>query len=334
MSEFVGVPDARFQPCMDSFLGALAGVLKALGDEKGMEELWGLSARGLTTQIHRTLEPVGLLGGQWDKSLAKIVRRAGHDCIAGLRDHFYTDKDLRELQFVWMRNVEKAMQDGRPAICFGLHGPAFGIINGLDPDTEEFHVSTFMDGRNDAPINVQDVGSKQPPLIFVLIPTGPLANYDPDRAAREALKEALDHHLGQDRDDAGQLKPVPPDMVVGMAAYNAWSTAVELGQVQPFWGLAYYAGYYAEGRSAAAFWLRTLAETPSFAATQKPLHSAAEHLEHEAEALARIPQLFPMQQPQSLQEQPRRTEASACLRLARAEHIAAMEVLAEAKFGE
>ena len=256
------------------------------------------------------------------------------DCIAGLRDHFYTDKDLRELQFVWMRNVEKAMQDGRPAICFGLHGPAFGIINGLDPDTEEFHVSTFMDGKNDAPINVQDVGSKNPPLIFVLIPTGPLSSYDPDLAAREALKEALDHHLGKARDEAGQLAPVPPDMVVGMAAYNAWSTAVELGQIQPFWGLAYYAGYYAEARSAAAFWLRTLAETPSFAATQQPLHAAAEHFEHEAEALSRIPQLFPMQQPQSLQEQPRRTEASACLRLARGEHIAGMEVLAEAKFGE
>ena len=314
---------------MDSFLGSLAGVLKALGDERGMDDLWGLSGRGLSTQIHRTLEPVGLLGGEWDKTCAAVVRRLGHDCIAGLRDHFYTDKDLRELQFVWMRNVEKALNDGRPAICFGLHGPAFGIINGLDPDTEEYLVSTFMDGRNDAQINVQDVGSKNPPLIFVLIPTGPLSTYDADQAAREAIKEALDHHLGQARDAAGQLKPVPADMVVGIAAYNAWSTAVELGQVQPYWGLAYYAGYYSEGRSAAAFWLRTLAETPSFAAAQEKLRASAEHLEHEVEALARLPVLFPMQRPELLQEQPRRTEASACLRLARAEHIAAMELLAE-----
>jgi hypothetical protein len=319
---------------MDSFLGALAGVLKALGDETGIEELWGLSARGFRTQIHRTLQPLGLLGGHWDKTCARVVRRMGHDCIAGLRDNFYTDKDLHELQVVWMRNVEKALNDGRPAICFGLHGPAFGIIHGLDPDSEEYQVSTYMDGQNDAPINIQDIGSKHPPLIFVLILTGPLADYDPDRAAREAIREALDHHLGQEKDEAGNAQPVPPDLVVGIAAYNAWATAVELAQVEPYWGIGYYAGYYAEGRSAAAFWLRTLAETPAFAANQGGLRRAAGHLEHESESLARIPQLFPMQQPELLKEQSRRTAASACLRLARGEHIAAMEVLAEAGVAE
>ena len=299
---------------MDSFLGSVAGVLKALGDERGMEELWGLSARGFNTQINRTLEPAGLLGGHWDKTCARVLRRLGHDCIAGLRDSFYSDKDLRELQFVWMRNVEKALEDGRPAICFGLHGPQFGIINGLDADMEEYSVSTYLDGQNDAAINVQDVGSKHPPLIFVLIPTGPLPDYDPDAAAREAIKEALDHHLGKypaDSDPAKPAEAVPADMVVGVAAYNAWSTAVELGRVRQYWSIAYCAGYYTEARSAAAFWLRTLAETPAFLEWQGALRTSAEHLEHEAEGLARIPALFPMNQPALLAEQPRRTEASA-----------------------
>jgi hypothetical protein len=313
---------------MNSFLGALSGVLTALNDEQGMDDLWGLSSWGFRTHIHRTLEPVGLLGGRWDKTCAKVLRRVGYDCNAGLRDHFYSAKDLRELQFVWMNNVERALNDGRPAICFGLHGPAFGIIHGLDTDIEEYHVSTFMDGRKDDPINVQDVGSQTPPLIFMLIPTGPLAGYDSSQAAREALKEAVEHHLGQERDEEGKAPAVPADLVEGVAAYNAWSTALETGQVQPYWAIGYYAGYYAEARSAAATWLRKLAQQDIFSPHRQRLESAAGHFEHEVLSFGRLPALFPLQDPQALNDPPRRTEASACLRAARAEHIAGMEELA------
>jgi hypothetical protein len=328
----VEIPNARFRPCMNSFLGALAGVLVALDDEHSMDELWGLSSWGFRTHVHRTLEPVGLLGGQWDKSCAKVLHRVGYDCNAGLRDHFYSAKDLHDLQFVWMNNVERALDDGRPVICFGLHGPAFGIIRGLDTDVEEYHVSTFMDGRKDDPINVQDVGSQNPQLIFMLIPTGPLHGYDPNHAARDAIKEAIDHHLGQERDAEGKAPAVPPDLVEGVAAYNAWSTAIETGQVQPYWALTYYAGYYAEARSAAATWLKRLTDNPVFSAQRAALELAASHLEHEVESFSRLSRVFPLQEPQSLNESTRRTEASACLRMARAEHIAGIEALA-AVFG-
>jgi len=325
----IEVDNARFQPCMDSFLGAFSGMLAALGDPHDMDELWGLSALGFRTQVHRTLAPAGLFPRQWDETYARILRRAGYDCIAGLRDHFYTPKDLRELQFAWMDTVEKALGDGRPAIAYGLHGPAFGIIRGLDNDSEEYHVSTFMDGRKDEPINVQDVGSQSPPLIFVLIPTGILADYDPFAAAKEALKEAVDHHLGQEKDKNGELLRDPSDLATGTAAYNAWSTAVETALVQPHWGPAYYAGYYAEARSAAAQWLRRIATSVEWQAHSSTLAKAAAHLDNEVECFKKIPELFPFKQPDSIQDPQRRTEASACLRAARAEHIAGMETLVE-----
>jgi hypothetical protein len=183
----IEVPNATFQPCMDSFLGAAAGVMRALGDEQDMEDLWGLSGLALNTQVHRSLDPVGLLPRQWDETLSSYMRRFGHESIAGLRDHFYTAKDLRELQFVWMDTIEKTLNDGRPALAYGLHGPAFGIIRGFDSDTEEYHVSTFMDGTRNDPINIQDFGSLKPPLIFVMLPAGPLAGYDYNAAAREAI---------------------------------------------------------------------------------------------------------------------------------------------------
>ena len=327
----IEVPEARFHPSMDSFLGSLSGILKALDDERGMDELWGLSGLGLRSQIHRTLEPAGLFCRQWDETFSRILRRAGYDSVVGLRDQFYTTKDLRELQFAWMSTVEKALEDGRPAIAFGLHGPAFGIIWGLDNETEEYHVSTFMDGKKNEPINVQDLGSLKPPLIFVLIPTGRIASFNPAMAAREAIEEAVKHHLGQAMDEKGGLYSVPPDLAIGPAAYNAWSSAIETGQISPFWGISYYSAYYTEARSAAATWLRRLGEMTEWQKARSGLYSAAEHLENEVESFKRLPGLFPLNQPLVLDDMARRTEASVCLRAARVEHIACMELLAELK---
>ena len=323
----IEVERARFHPCMDSFLGSVHGLLSAFDESVEMDELWGLSALAFRTQIHRTLAPAGLFFRQWDETCSRILRRMGYDCLAGLRDHFYTPKDLRELQFAWMDTVQKALEDGRPAISFGLHGPAFGLIRGLDTDAEEYLVSTFMDGSRDTPINVQDVGSQFPPLIFVLIPSGPLADHNPHQAARAAIQEAIDHHLGQEHDNAGELLKAPADLVAGPAAYNAWSTALETGQVEPHWGSSYYAGYHAEARSAGAQWLRRLAASEEWSPHVTELTRAATHLDHESECFSKLPQLFPLNQPETLLDPTRRTEASACLRLARAEHIAAMELL-------
>ena len=326
----IELPNARFQPCMDSFLGAWAGVLRALEDERPMEDLWGLSGLGLRTQIHRGLLPVGLLGRQWDETCSAIVMRSGYACMAGLRDAFYTPDDLRQIRLAWMRTIEKALDDNRPAISFGMHGPAFGIVYGFDDQTEDYLVSTFLDGQNDAPLNALELGSENPPLIFVLIPTGPLADYDAHAAARAAIKEAIDQHLGQEVDAAGNRVETPPDLVTGTAAYNAWSAAIETARVAQHWSLGYCAAYYAEARSAAAIWLKKQCDDAAWASAASPLNRASAHLEHEAECFGTLSRLFPMQKPETLQDAGLRADASQCLRLARAEHIAAMEALIEA----
>src|SRR5580765_7030727 len=102
----IEVPNARFRPCMDSFLGSWAGVLNALEDERPIEDYWGLSGLGFRTQIHRALLPVGLLPRQWDETCAAIVNRTGYACTAGLRDSFYTQDDLRQIRMAWMKEIE------------------------------------------------------------------------------------------------------------------------------------------------------------------------------------------------------------------------------------
>ena len=79
---------------MDSFLGAAMGVLHSYGETRSLEELWGLSGLAFRTQVHASLAPAGLFLHKWDQTYAGIMRRLGHDCIAGLRNHFYTEDDL------------------------------------------------------------------------------------------------------------------------------------------------------------------------------------------------------------------------------------------------
>src|SRR5262245_45721199 len=107
---------------MDSFLGAAKGAIAVLGEELSFEDLWGLSGLAFRTQVHRTLDPVGLLPRQWDATYSRIMRRLGYECLAGLRDYFYTDDDLRILQGGWMERIDRHLNKGLPAIAFGLHG--------------------------------------------------------------------------------------------------------------------------------------------------------------------------------------------------------------------
>lgn len=328
----IEVPNAHFTPCMDSFLGAWSGVLRALEDERPIEDLWGLSALGLRTQIHRNLLPVGLLPRQWDETCATIVNRTGYACTAGLRDFFYTADDLRQIRLAWMKEIEKALDDGRPAISFGMGGPAFGIITSFDDTTEEYHVSTPFGA---AKLEAMELGSINPPSIFVLIPTGPLAKVGVESAElhkteRSALDEAVAHHLGQEVDAHGSPIEVPRDLASGPSAYNAWSAAVENGQIAEHFGLLYSAAYYAEARSAAGVWLKKIAKEERWHKAARRFDKAAGHLAHEAESFTTLAKLFPITQSESLKNPGRRSDASACLRMARAEHIAAMELLIEA----
>jgi len=163
-------------------------------------------------------------------------------------------------------------------------------------------------------------------LMFVIVPTGPQPEHSRAVAIRAALTEALDEHLGKIVVGATAL---PPDLVAGAAAYNAMSTAVETGAVSPAWGVGIYGAYYAEARSSAAEWLDEVGAEFEPKQTAQ-LARASEHLRHQAECFARLPRLFPLQQSAALGDLAARTEASACLRAARAEQVLAMELIADA----
>jgi len=327
---FTGVDDARFHPSMDSFLGAARGVIACLGGELSEADLWGLSGFAFRTQVHRTLAPAGLFPRQWDSTYGRVMQRLGYACIAGLRDYFYTKDDISYLRSGWMGNIERHLDMGLPAIAYGLHGPAFGIINGFDDATEDFRVSTRFDGAKDGPVNVQELGLTDPPCVFVLIPTGELDGYNRKTAIREALGEALAHHFQQEKDDAGNLVAVPPDLATGMNAFEAWGVALHDRKVNPPWSAALTAAYYLEARTHGAEYLRTTASRlhPEFAPR---LAEAARHFDTQAAALRQLAGLFPIQQPAALSDPARIAAGIEMLKQAASAHEAAVTILVETK---
>lgn len=325
---FVGVDKAVFGPSMDSFLGALQGVLAAHHVARSPEDLWGFSGLAFRTQVHRTLNPAGLFLRQWDETYPRIVRRLGFDCFSGLRDFYYTEDDLPQLQRGWMGNIERHLADGLPAIAYGLHGPAFGIINGFDDATEDYRVSTFLDGQHDAPVNAQDLGSLVPPRIFVLVVTSRLEEHDPRAAFLEVLRETAAHGAGAECDAEGQPVEIPGDLALGSGAFDAWIQALAARNVSPHWGAVVTAGYHLEARTLGAAFLRSTA-TGLFPEHAGALDEAAAHLEREAALLQGVARLFPAAQAEALEDPQRRIEAAHALTAAKAEHAAALALLKE-----
>ncbi|MCW8132572.1 MAG: hypothetical protein KIS92_19645 [Planctomycetota bacterium] len=327
---FIGVDGAHFHPCMDSFLGAARGVVACLGEELSDADLWGLSGMAFRTQVHRALAPAGLFPRQWDGTYGRVMQRLGYACIAGLRDHFYTQDDISYLRSGWMGNIERHLDLGLPAIAYGLHGPAFGIINGFDDETENFRVSTRFDGAKDAPVNVHELGLTDPPCVFVLISTGPSTDYDRAKAAREALGEALAHHFHQEKDEAGQEVAIPADLATGMDAFEAWGQALHDRKVAPPWSAALTAAYYLEARTHGAAFLRGTAAQlhPRHAET---LAKAAQHFDAQAAELQQLAGLFPVRTPAALDDPARVAAAIGHLKKIAAAHEAAMMLLAETK---
>ncbi len=322
----ISVEGARFAPSMDSFLGAIKGVMKSRGFDLSFEDLWGFSGLAFRMQTHRTLAPVGLLPPKWDETYPAALRRIGWECTAGLRDFFYTDDDLRLLQGGWMGNIERHLEDGLPAISFGLHGPGFGIIYGLDDETELYQVSTFLDGVKDEPISVQDLGSKNPACIFVLIPQDKLNPHDPIEAAWAALASAYAHYTQQERDAKGDLIEVPGDLLRGSGAYQGWIQALASRQVDPHWGAAYTAGYYIEARTYGAAFLKDSARA-LLASNATALISAAVCFTEEAELLKEVANLFPAGDPSTLEDAERRIKAAHTLQQAQQSYDKGMNIL-------
>ena len=216
-----------------------------------------------------------------------------------------------------------------PAIAYGLHGPAFGIIHGFDSQSERYHVSTAFDGQRDDPISFQDLGQIQPPCVFVLIPTGPITKYQREEAAREALREALVHYEGVPHDDQGAPVEVPEDMALGRAAYGLWARALEAGHVDPPWGAALTAGYFIEARTRGAAYLKDHA-MGWFPRSTEFLERAAKAFLREAEHLTEAAQCLPAREPAALGDPNARIQAAKCIGAASLAHEKAMAALREA----
>lgn len=326
----IGVDGAHFHPCMDSFLGAAKGVIACLGEELSDADLWGLSGMAFRTQVHRALAPAGLFPRQWDSTYGRVIQRLGYACIVGLRDHFYTRDDISYLRSGWMGNIERHLDLGLPAIAYGLHGPAFGVINGFDDEAENFRVSTRFDGAKDGPVNVHELGLTDPPCVFVLISTGPSTEYDRAKAAREALGEALAHHFHQEKDEAGNMVEIPPDLAVGMDAFEAWGQALHNRKVSPAWSATLTAAYYLEARTHGAAFLRGTACQlhPQHA---KPLSKAAQYFDTQAAEFQKLAGLFPVNNPSALSDLARIDTGIEHLKRIASAHEAAMTLLSETK---
>ena len=267
-----------------SLIGALDGVLRALGAARPFHELMGVTGfafRLALTEEAGVLAAAPAAAAVGLRSALPLLENAG----VGLElmearpdEPAYGDRRHEAL-----RAMRRSIDRGRPAIAYDLHVPEFGIVGGYDDAAGTLTVSTLMSGQFGATLAERrwPVPERRGPMI-VLVP-GRLRPVDPGGAAVTALRFAVAYAEAGDPDDS-------TGATHGLAAYARWRECFERGEpIDPAGNARAIQTVQAARRDAARF----LRESGFGAPAAGALAKAAEAYERVALAVSRMATLFP-----------------------------------------
>jgi ribosomal protein S18 acetylase RimI-like enzyme len=281
-------------PCASSLLGSLHGALRTLDAERPLAEVAALSGLAFRLQVDAEISLASAHAFPWAEELPAALSRLGHDCELLHLDEtdplFGTAAATRRILELAGRGV---------AIAWGIHLPEFGVVTGVEGP--RLRVSGVLDGRGGGQwLDAARLGRADLPVTFVLRPLARRGDHDEGVAEQAALVQAIRLLGGASARMGG--------FVGGAAAWEAWSTAMRSGRLDPT-GHAYLAQIVAEGRTLGATWLERVGS------------SAAASLRRSAEALCELAAAWPYPVP----------DGGALPSRARDEHARLLDACAEAE---
>lgn len=264
-----------------SVVGSLEGCLRAQGIDHSAAYVMGASGHAFRINV----EPVHLC-----RSASTVIDfRGDHLPLYNnlglrfeLRQH-WTDEPayLAKQKVVW-ESINDCLDSRRPAIVWDADAPEFGLVIGREPRGGQYTFSTMPNpdpwqaSKNEVP---RTVG-----ILRVFVPVE-RKSCDPRKAASDSLAFAIRHSRGANCYE---------DYQGGMAAYEAWMTAMQEGRVlrDPF-SHAYNVAVVNEARSFVPAYLREVASY--FAPAQAALvQQAAVEYDEVAQGWRRLHRLFPV----------------------------------------
>jgi hypothetical protein len=241
------IDTARFVPNWTSFVGALEGALRAIGDTSYTTDyLMGITGFAFRMQVHETLCPSGPFTFDWPEEFYHALDLLGydHEYIQSYRGDNLFD---RRQQYAHQRILQSIDADV-PAIVLDLREKEFGIIVGYDEEKHVYHISTHQNETEPVPLPFDQLGTESPGILSVLLLKGKM-HINQQEAELRSLRRAIDY--------AHHNLPVAPPYRTGLSAYDYWIKSLKGTETNPM-GNAYNAAVYAHTRQAAAQYLREI----------------------------------------------------------------------------
>ncbi|WP_269433833.1 sigma-70 family RNA polymerase sigma factor [Paenibacillus sp. JCM 10914] len=117
--------------------------------------------------------------------------------------------------------IHSSLDRGYPALAWDIFFPEFGTVYGYDDDTRTLYAEQC--GRLDT-LPYENLGRSVLEEIFVLIIEGSI-ELTLKQQLQRALETVIEHYEG--------IENAVPTAVIGLAAYDAWMTSLEGGEVEP-----------------------------------------------------------------------------------------------------
>ncbi|MEX2238913.1 MAG: hypothetical protein WEB00_15415 [Dehalococcoidia bacterium] len=314
---------AQYRPNWSSFVGALEGVLEALGDEADTDWLMGVTGHAFrgaaSTGPEGFIRPETWLVANHAASLA-LYRNAGRELE--YIESSSAESDFAAVKAEAVKRIHKAIDRGIPVIGGRLHVPEFGIIRGYNEQSKAFYVSTISQEQTGEtmPIATWPVSPERHMQIFI---PGKRRKVSPAEALLDALRFACDY---AERGEGPEFER-ESETSHGFQAIDMWARALADGTKLSGRPHAHNAQVVLSARQYAVRFLRRGAELAP--ASDRLLGAAEAYLKAMLE-WTRFCTLFPYPGGGDIQGQAAYNEGAGYLRRALVHERVAIEQLREA----
>lgn len=276
---------ASLQGSWISYYGAMAGLFSSQGIKCDIAEVAGRSGYAFITNVAKgTLCPSGptALGMEAWVQIREGTESVGFklehwvDFSAGGAGNKPSVKELEKMKRLFDR-VCNEIDNGRPAVVWGLGLPEYGIVNGYNGDSYIASI-VLSQGRPDVEIKYHQLDA--PGCYDAYFVKGPNTRKE---SSKEMLARAVRFASGEVKGEKGYVN--------GLQAYEEWADALEFSQQtdNSYLGNSYVGMCTKEAKGLASMFLDRLAQSTG----KREIKEASEAYMSMSEHMTKFTALFP-----------------------------------------
>jgi DNA-binding HxlR family transcriptional regulator len=281
----------KFQPCWNSYLGAVSGILKSLGKNSSIIDVGGYSGWSFLVNVSKgNTCPSGPTAHRAYDDILKGTQTLGFEIGWGYIDwnegaEYTPEAQEKRAKKIFNSFKKEFDENQKPVVLWGIPVPEYGIVYGYKDDY--YLVSTFrhLQGQPDTPIPYDKL---EAPGALHYFSFGSEININPEIRDKEAIERAINMAKGETY--------APVDYIAGPEAFVEWANVLQTGikgEELIYHGNSYVANCALEGKDTAIEFLKRIAKRYKDKPQYEPLFEASNEFSKSKDLLAKFVKIFP-----------------------------------------